>query len=184
MEIRLTRLTGEMLLVTLFLLVSTACSRSSIPAPEANRERIGVYDSRAVAIAFVESEPFNVLLSEFQREHDNAVAAGDQKRVEELEANVREHQKRRHLQAFSTASVDDLLEYVANDLPELREKTGVEVLLSKWDENALMEYPSAERVDVTSDLIDLFNPSERQRRSAVQIQEHQPLSLDEARTIH
>ncbi len=57
------------------------------------------------------------------------------------------------------------------------------MLVSKWDKETLAKHPSAELIDVTMHLVDAFNPNERQRKSAVEIQKHQPISLEEADKI-
>lgn len=147
------------------------------------RKRIGVYDSRAVAVAFAGSEAFNVWMSGLKAEHREAKAAGDQKRVAELEAEGAQRQKLMHKQGFSTAPVDNILEHIRDRLPDARKKAGVGLLVSKWDKQTLAKYPHAERVDVTMALVDAFNPSERQRRSAIEIQKHRPISLEEAGRI-
>jgi hypothetical protein len=54
------------------------------------------------------------------------------------------------------------------------------VLLSKWDKDGLARYKDADLVDVTMALVDAFSPSERQRKSAIAIQEHKPISLEQA----
>src|ERR1044071_5349561 len=69
-------------------------------------ERIGIFDSRAVAYAHFWSEPF-------QRDLQQRVAAakvarekGDSKQLEALRHSLREEQRRLHLQVFSTAPID------------------------------------------------------------------------------
>ena len=158
----------------------TGCARESASAPAGARERIGVYDSRAIAVAFAGSEVFNEWMSALAEEHAKATAAGDQKRVAELEAEAAERQKLMHKQGFSTAPVDNILEQVRDRLPAIKEKTGVSVLVSKWDTDMLAKHSATERVDVTIELIDAFNPNERQRRSAIEIQKHKPIPLNRA----
>jgi len=87
------------------------------------------------------------------------------------------------LQGFSTAPVDNILEHIKDRLPAVKQKAGVSVLVSKWDKKTLAKYPSAELVDVTPELIDAFDPNERQRKSAIAIQKHKPISLKQAENI-
>lgn len=116
-------------------------------------------------------------------EHQKAKANGDTKRVKELEAEGKARQKRAHTQGFSTAPVDDLLEHIKDQLPEIKTRAGVSVLISKWDKQELAKHPSAQQVDVTLALVDAFKPSEKQRKSAIQIQQHKPISIREAERI-
>jgi len=169
--------------VVVSMMALTGCARESAPTRARTRERIGVYDSRAIAVAFAGSEVFNKWMSALREEHEKAKAAGDQKRVAELEAEVAERQKSMHKQGFSTAPVDNILEQIKDRLPAIRQGAGVGVLVSKWDKDTLAKHSSAERVDVTMELIDAFNPNERQRKSAIEIQKHKPIPLNQAESI-
>jgi len=87
------------------------------------------------------------------------------------------------MQGFSTAPVTNILDQIKEKLPAINEKAGVSVLLSKWDKDGLARYKDADLVDVTMALVDAFSPSERQRKSAIAIQEHKPISLEQAERI-
>ena len=145
--------------------------------------RIGVYDSRAVAIAFAGTGFINQKMSAFQKEYQAAKAAGDQKRVAELEAEAEAQQRLLHMQAFSTAPVDDILATIQGSLPGIMKQAGVSLILSKWDGEALAEYPSAEQVDVTMLLIDALKPNERQRKYAIDVLNTEPIPLEQAEKI-
>ena len=68
-------------------------------------------------------------------------------------------------------------------MPEIAKAAGVYPIVSKWDKAALAKYPSAELVDVTMAMVNAFNPTERQRQSAVAIQKHDPIPLEQAGKI-
>jgi hypothetical protein len=159
------------------------CGSKPTATPETETPRIGVYDSRAIALGWVNTEPFNAWWGGLQAEYNQAKAAGDQKRVDELEAAAEARQRLQHLQAFSTAPVDDILAYIEDSLSQIMQEAGVTLLVSKWDSGTLAQYPSAELVDVTMLLVDAFHPSEGQRQHAVGIQTQDPIPLDEAEKI-
>ncbi len=161
----------------------TGCTKKAENETSKEREKIGVYDSRAVAVAFTGSETFKKWLSELETEVKKAETAGDVKLVAELKAKVVAQQNLVHKQGFSTAPVDDILEHVKDKLPAIKKKADVDVLVSKWDKEALAKYPSAEQVNVTMDLVDTFNPDEKQRKSAIEIQKHEPQPLDKVESI-
>lgn len=167
----------------------SAYSAAGEPAakPGDAKARIGVYDSRAVAVAFVGSEAYKASrgkeLAKMREEHDKAKAEGNQKRVAELEAQGKAQQVLLHKQGFSTAPVDDILKHIADKMPEIARSAGVGPIVSKWDEAALAKHKSAEQVDVTMALVDAFRPNERQRKSAVEIQKHKPISLQQAENL-
>jgi hypothetical protein len=145
--------------------------------------RIGVYDSRSIAVTWPGTESFDQSMRSFLTEYQKAKAAGDQTRVAELEAEAEAQQQLLHKQAFSTAPVDDILAHIEDSLPGIKESAGVSMLVSKWDKETLAKYPSAELVDVTMMLVDAFQPTELQRQRAVEIQETEPISLEEAEKI-
>jgi hypothetical protein len=152
-------------------------------APQKAVERIGVYDSRSIAVAWTGTEAYNDRLSSLQAEWQQAKAAGDQMRVEEVEAEAEAQQQSLHMQAFSTAPVDDILAHIEDSLDAIKQEVGVTLLVSKWDTETLAQYPSAEQIDVTMMLVDALQPNERQRQIAIDIQEHEPIPLEQAEQI-
>jgi len=170
--------------------VLVSCSqRGAISQTEANaaRPRVGVYDSRSIAIAFCGSEIYNTtngkVLAQLKVDYKKAKAAGDTKRMAELEAKGKAQQTLLHKQGFSTAPVDEILAHIDDQVEKIAEDADVEVILSKWDKDALAKYKNAERVDVTMPLVDAFKPNERQRKSAIEIQKGDPISLKQAEKI-
>lgn len=143
--------------------------------------RIGTYDSRSVAIAFVGSEVYKATagkkLADMMTEYKKAEAAGDTKRVEELKAWGEAQQALLHRQGFSTAPVDDILGYISEELPQIKKQANIDLLVSKWDTKALAKHKTAERVDVTMSLVAAFRPNEKQKKSAIEIQKHDPVPL-------
>jgi hypothetical protein len=167
----------------LVMIVSVVCVTMLAQEPAA-KVRIGVYDSRAIAVAFGGSETWQASvgkqLAAMQTEYKEARAAGNQKRVAELEAQGQAQQALLHKQGFSTAPVDDILAHIQDKLPEIAKAAGVGPIVSKWDKDALARYKSAELVDVTMPLVNAFHPTERQRNFATDIQKRPPVSLEEA----
>ena len=161
----------------------TGCAGESVRPRAKTKERIGVYDSRAIAVAYAGSKAFNAWMSALMAEYSRAKAAGDQKRVAELKAEGAERQKLMHKQGFSTAPVHNILKHIKDRLPAIKQRAGVGVLVSKWDKDTLAKHPCAELVDVTMELVDAFNPNERQRNSAIAIQKHKPIPLSHAENI-
>ncbi|MFH1080758.1 MAG: hypothetical protein V1766_10975 [Pseudomonadota bacterium] len=147
------------------------------------RERIGTYDSRAVAVAYAGSALHNKSISTLMRDHEKVKAAEDQKRVAALEVEGAARQQLMHKQGFSTAPVDNILEQIKGRLPAIKEEAGVTDLVSKWDKASLAKYKDAELVDVTMALVDAFSPNDRQRKSAIEIQKHDPIPLEQAENI-
>lgn len=159
------------------------CADTSATQEDTSRVRIGVYDSRSVAVAYCGSELHNKQMKPLYEEAKKARAAGNKARVAELEAQGKAQQKLMHMQGFSTAPVESILALVKDNLDGVKAKAGVTALMSKWDEATLAKYPKAERVDVTMALVDLFHPDKRQLNRAVEVQKHQPIPLRDAEKI-
>lgn len=145
--------------------------------------RIGTYDSRALAVAWVGTPSFNAWMQPLSDEHATAKAAGDGPRIKELQAEGEARQRQLHMQGFSTAPVGNVLETIRERLPAIRQQAGVEMLVSKWDRDGLARYPGAERVDVTMALVEALQPNPRQRQSAIEVQKHDPIPLEDARNL-
>ena len=152
-----------------------------------SHERVGIYDSRAVAVAFAGSPAYKKsvepLLAESKRAKKQAEEIHDSQTVAKLDSEMKARRVNQHKQAFSTAPVDDILVHITNALPEIQRSAGVSVLVSKWNDIELKKHSGANMVDVTMKLVDAFQPDEGQRKSAVEIQKHQPIPLEQASKI-
>ena len=169
-------------LLVLLAITLYSAAQDSLQKTKPN-ERIGVYDSRSVAIAFAGSDAHKRWMAPLVEEHKKAKAAGDTERARELEAEGRARQRRAHTQGFATAPVDDILKHIEDQLPAIKTQAGVSLLVSKWDKETLKKHRAAEQVDVTPALIDAFNPSEKQRKAALEIQQKKPISIRQAEKI-
>jgi hypothetical protein len=174
---------AKTLISTALLTISAALAASAQTTNATPAERIGIYDSRAITVAFVGSSLHNTELRQLEAEMTKAKQTGDTATVARLKAEGKARQVTAHKQAFSTAPVDDILTHITNALPEIQKQANVTTLISKWDEAALNKHPGAERVDITLPLVDAFNPSATQRKSALEIQKHKPITLKQAEQI-
>ena len=146
-------------------------------------ERIGVYDSRVIAYAHFWSEPFQRELRELNKAAKAARAAGQSERFNELQAKLKNVQKKSHLQVFSTAPVDDVLAEMKDRLPAIQNEAGVARLVSKWDEAELKKYKRAVQVDVTDLFLREFNLDVKTTKVAREIREKKPLPLEKAKEL-
>lgn len=175
-----TQYVGRILATLVVIPASFITSFAQDKAPN-TKERIGVYDSRAIAVAFAGSQAHVEQIRQLKAEHQKAKEAGDLEKVAKLEAEGEAQQAKMHQQGFSTAPVDELLLHITNALPEIQKAAGVTALISKWDEAGLKNHPGAEKVDVTMKLVEAFHPNERQRKFAIDIQKTKPVSLEQAK---
>jgi len=143
--------------------------------PKSTKVRIGTYDNRAIAIAYVASQFQMDLMAEKKAAHQKAKAAGDQAKVKELEAWGGQFQRQLHFQGFGRAPVDDLLEKVKGQLANLARDKQLAAITMSCDFTA----EDIELIDVTDDLVKLYNPSEKTLQSARDIRKHKPVKLSE-----
>jgi hypothetical protein len=174
-------LLSMMVFVGLFALAQSALAQEEKgKTPEKQPVKIGVYDSRCVAFAHFWTEAGQKKIQQLMADAKKAKESGDKKQMEELEKQGKEGQQKIHRQVFSTAPIDEILDEIKDRLPEIQKKAGVSVLISKWDEEKLKQYPSAEKIDVTDPLVELFKLDEKQQKVLESIKKAKPVSVEEA----
>ena len=155
------------------------------PAGQPGREtggagvRIGVYDSRSIAVAAVGSDYYAKHIQPLEEAFREAKNDGNDELVKELEPKVWARRKQSHRQAFSIAPVDEMLEYIKDDLPGITAKAKVGPIISKWDKDALAKYTSASQVDITMLLVEAFKPKAKSLKWAKEIQDKPPVPMKE-----
>jgi hypothetical protein len=139
--------------------------------------RVGVYDSRGVALACFRSEWWNNQVQEKMKEMEKAKAAGDTKKVKELEEWGQSNQAKAHLQGFGTAPVKNLLERVNKELALAAQQAGVDIIISKWQ----IDYQAkdAQVVDMTDAIVALYKPSEDTLKILEEVKKQPPISEEE-----
>lgn len=142
-------------------------------------EKIGIYDSRSIAVAYVGTEFFKSWLEDLGKRHEAAEAAGDEELAAKVAGEGPAMQERMHRQGFSTAPVDNILEHIKDKIPGIMESHGVTALVSKWDEQGLAAHGSAEQVDLTMELVKALGTNEQQAKSAREIMKIEPVPLEE-----
>ncbi len=143
--------------------------------------RIGVYDSRGIAIAYAHSGFNDERYRQMKAQLDAAQAAGDEQKVAEIKQRGKDDQAKKHLQGFGTAPVHEYLEVVKDRIPEVAKVAGVDVIVSKWETDFLAD--DVETVDVTMELAKLFNPKEKAYQWIEQMKDQKPIDHAEIRRL-
>jgi len=136
--------------------------------------RVGVYDSRGIAIAYGNSAFFDKLLKEKKAAFEQAKKDNDTKKVQDLEEWFPARQAKAHRQAFGTMPVHDLLEVVKDRIPAVAKEAGVDAIVSKWELDYLAA--DADIVDVTRGMAELFQPREKAYKWIEQLKDVDPVS--------
>jgi hypothetical protein len=137
--------------------------------------RIGVYDPRAVALAYAHSQVFGQRLGEKQKEMEKAKAGNDQAKIKELKAWGQDAQVRLHLQGFAGAAVDDILVGVQDQLSKVAQATNVQAITLRPDYTV----PDVEVVDVTDDLVKLWDPDAQTLKVIASLKKVAPLPIEQ-----
>lgn len=145
-------------------------------ARPAAKLRIGTYDSRAVAVAHGRSDLFMNKFKDLQRQHAEAEKAGDTKRIEQLKAQAESMQMRMHLQVFSDGPVDDVIEAVRDKLPSVAKQMNVSAIARAVDYH---ESATVEVVDVTDELVALFNPDKQTLKVVEDLRPSKPAPIED-----
>ncbi|HYG24270.1 MAG TPA: hypothetical protein VEH04_15940 [Verrucomicrobiae bacterium] len=144
---------------------------------QTNALRVGVYDSRAVAVAYGNSTAFRDLNKGINADFEKARASKDEKRMADIKSRMNLKQQHAHEQAFSTGSVIPIMATLSNAMPAVAEAAGVQVILSKWELN--YHAPNVQTVDVTDRIVALFDVSGRGKQWSRDIQRKPPIALDD-----
>jgi hypothetical protein len=145
--------------------------------PRAGALRIGVYDSRAVAIACARTPATAAKFQKLREDFMKAKAANDTTQMQQLEKEGQWAQVRLHQRGFSTVGVGSMLATVADQLPALAREAGVSMLVSKWELPYVAK--DVQTVDVTLPLVKLFHPDEQTLKMIPEITKATPIPFDE-----
>jgi hypothetical protein len=153
------------------------------PAKEAGKSkvRVGIFDSRAVAGAWYRSKAHMKHVNEMKAEHCKAEAVGDTKRAAELEKEGSGSQEAAHRQCFSNEPIDNVLKRIEKNLPKIAESAGVDILVSKWE--IAYQDKSAKFVDVTWEMVNLFEPDEATTSLVKDILESEPVPMKDGEFV-
>ena len=170
--------------LVLFLVFGGWAASSATRADEANggkaetaKLRVGTFDSRAVAVAYFNSEMRRQQARQMMEEYKKAKTANDQQKIKELEAKRRANETQIHRQGFSTASVANILAEIKDQMPGIAKEAGVDVIVSKWE--IAYQSDSAEFVDVTGLLIKPFQPDKKVLGWINDLQKRKPIALQD-----
>ena len=145
------------------------------------RLRVGVYDSRAIPMAYTHSQYGGDFMPKLSREKKEAEAKGDAKKAQELEEQMHRHALKKHKQVFSTAPVHDLFQVIETYIPGIAKQAGVDMIVSKWQIDYLAS--DAEVVDVTLDMAKMFEPKPGTLEAIQELMKKEPLAEEEVERL-
>jgi hypothetical protein len=148
------------------------------PTLSQTKVRVGVFDSRGIAIAYAQSAAFQKQMQEFRAQGEKAKASNDAKLLAELESRAQTQQVLLHLQAFSIGSVSEILANYQADVAAVAKQANVSTIVSQFE--LAYQDPSVETVDVTEALVKRINASPGMTAMLASLKTNKPLSMLEA----
>ncbi len=144
---------------------ATTSARGVAQQPPSSAEasvRIGVYDSRALAVAFAGSKAFEDELKPLMASYRSAESAGNKDEMAKADAKIKDIQARLHKQAFQGSAVDEIVATIPDALRSITEREHLQAIVAKSDKATLERYSNAAQVDVSMELIEALHPNTRQ----------------------
>ena len=153
-----------LLLVGLTLHVASAFAADRIV------EKVGVYESRAVALAWGRSQQHDQMSKQLMSDFKAAEAAGNKQQMKRWKKEGSARQERLEKQVFGDQRIPDIIARIESELPTVRQQTGVTTIVDRRDAPK-----GAATVDVTTNLVALFQPTDKTLKMIDEIQKHKPL---------
>ena len=138
--------------------------------------RVGIYDSRAIAVAYANSREYQNAMKAVELDYAQAKNANNQVRMTEIQQRMQAAQRRLNDQTFSTASVSVVMPVLKSSLPHLAREANVDIIVSKYELN--YQSLNVETEDVTDKLVALFHTTDQGWKWAKEIQQKPPLPID------
>jgi len=135
--------------------------------------KIGVYDSRAVALNYFRSEAFQKEMMELRAEHKKAKEKGDTVNVKKMEEKGQLTQRIAHDKGFGTGSVAEILGKFSKELIELGKKEKLIAIVSKWELN--FSSADVELVDVTLKVLDVIKAADYVKKMYMEMKGQKPV---------
>ncbi len=139
--------------------------------------KIGTYDSRIVTLAYSRSDQFIQRQMKLRNEEKELMQSNDTTKMAEAAYRAVTEQYLAHQRVFCSGSASSILDLVKDKLPQVAQDAGVSAIVSKWE--LTFVDPSAEIVDLTMVIANLYNPKENIEKMATELAKQAPIPLEE-----
>ena len=150
------------------------CAPGETPAAE-NKIRIGVFNTRAITVAYARSGIFNEKIAKIVTEANKAKANGNDKVYKQLDAELKMQQDKMHWQVYGNLGIDDILMHVRPSYQKIAAQAGVAAIA----ENVVYSDPGTEIVDVTEMVAEEFKPDKKTKEMMQEIIKKPVLSFEQ-----
>ena len=165
-------------LSVIYILIFLSFISSTISPQQVNEKiRIGIFDSRCVALVYGRSGLFLTYMENLRKELDNAKQEENGERVKELESILPTNQLIIKQQVFSTGSIKNIIEKIEDKITEIAVDNNLSFIISKWE--IVYDDQSFELVDITDQLVELFNPDEQTLKILENVKSTEPAPIEQ-----
>ncbi|MCX6150800.1 MAG: hypothetical protein NTX22_09770 [Ignavibacteriales bacterium] len=138
-------------------------------------QRIGVFDSRAVVVAYYNSKYFKEkqIFDSLGLQMKNAKEKDDKKTIAKIEREGTLRQAMMHEQGFGKGSINNITETMKDKMAILVKNENLTAIVSKWE--LVYSGTDVELVDITEKIVDFFEPSEKIKSMMKEIMQSEPI---------
>jgi len=151
------------------LALATLALRPAVDVPQ----RIGIFDSRAVAIACANSPTFNKIPVMLMERMKAAKEKGDTTEIAAIKREGMLHQVMMHEQGFGKGSVISMTALVKDSIAALAEREHVLLVVSKWE--VVYNAKNVELVDLTEKITEFFRPNDKVKGWLKELSKQDPI---------
>ncbi|MBI5019967.1 MAG: hypothetical protein HZB59_00870 [Ignavibacteriales bacterium] len=161
---------GAIVFVVLMSLCILGCSTYSNAQA---KQRIGIFDSRSVAIVHANSKFFKNPYPEIKKRMETAKEKNDTKEIAKIEYEAKLHQAILHDQGFGKGSVNTIIDLYKDKIAEIAKAENLSAVVSKWE--VVYSNPDIELVDITDKITAFFEPSDKMKETIKEVPQHEPV---------
>ncbi len=137
--------------------------------------RVGVFDSRAVAVAFYNSK-FSTnqqIFASLGTRMKEAKEKDDKDAIAKIEREASLRQVMMHEQGFGRGSINNVTGAIKEKLAQLAKSENLSVIVSKWE--LVFSGADVVTVEVTEKIVDFFEPNEKIKSMTKEIMQSEPI---------
>lgn len=138
-------------------------------------QRIGVFDSRAVAVAYYNSKFSNnqQIFQSLGSQMQLAKSKDDKEAISKLELEGTMRQAMMHEQGFGKGSINNITESVKDKMTQLAKNENLSAIVSKWE--MIFSGKDVELIDITEKIVDFFEPNDQIKSMVKEIMQSEPV---------
>lgn len=138
-------------------------------------QRIGVFDSRAVAIAYYNSKysQNQQIYASLDSQMKEAKEKGDKEAISKIEREGSLRQVMMHEQGFGKGSINNITETIKDKITQLANDENLSAVVSKWE--LVFSSKSVELIDVTEKIVNFFEPTEQIKTMVKEMMQTEPV---------